>query len=403
MNTIVTIAVSPSPDSLEDSHSQTISAASATSFLTASQPALSHTVSSRSSSVHTLSLGAVSKSPPLDAHKDYGVDETVVAGNGSILECSIHRVGTPVQSGVAETRPASTDSKIGPPPPSPPASFQEEQQHADAEDTPVTPESPRSQTSPSMRPVTFEDPMCRPSSSSSRKRSPRIPPSIGRRSSADTEGSHRTTTPPAPRITRTSTNQSDGVVEIPLDEELDDHLLYAPHQKPSRRHTTGSASPMPSSSSRASRSVMIHATQYSYDFEEAEGELGELASDIQLQAEQIRKERLSKRAKAALEAEKNKVEQDAEKALTRTTSLVRGFSNDKPLVGNVISEGHANYVLMFNMLTGIRVAVSRCQAKIRRPLTDEDFTAAHKYSFDMYVVRLTPPVSADQLIVSGTS
>ena len=117
------------------------------------------------------------------------------------------------------------------------------------------------------------------------------------------------------------------------------------------------------------------------------GDLGELASDIQQQAEQIRKERMSKR-KAAQEAEQEKLraEQEVHK-LTRTTSLVRNLSNrdEKPVVGNLIGEGHANYVLMFNMLTGIRVAVSRCQAKMRRPLTDEDYTAAHKYSFDLYV------------------
>lgn len=117
-------------------------------------------------------------------------------------------------------------------------------------------------------------------------------------------------------------------------------------------------------------------------------ELGELASDIQLQAEQIRKERLSKR-KAAQEAEKEKLKagQDMDR-LARTTSLVRALSNhgdEKPVVGNLIGEGHVNYVLMFNMLTGIRVAVSRCQAKIRRPLTDDDYKAAHKYSFDLYV------------------
>jgi 1-phosphatidylinositol-4-phosphate 5-kinase len=76
------------------------------------------------------------------------------------------------------------------------------------------------------------------------------------------------------------------------------------------------------------------------------------------------------------------------------------------LVGNLIGEDHVNYVLMYNMLTGIRVGVSlrpcrlseacadflsqvsRCQAKIKRTLTDDDFTARHKFSFDMYV---TPP------------
>lgn len=116
-------------------------------------------------------------------------------------------------------------------------------------------------------------------------------------------------------------------------------------------------------------------------------ELGELASDIQLQAEQIRKERLSKR-KAAQEAEKGHIKAGKDvNRLARTTSLVRALSNadEKPVVGNLIGEGHVNYVMMFNMLTGIRVAVSRCQAKIRRTLTDDDFSAAHKYSFDLYV------------------
>jgi 1-phosphatidylinositol-4-phosphate 5-kinase len=90
-----------------------------------------------------------------------------------------------------------------------------------------------------------------------------------------------------------------------------------------------------------------------------DGELSEeLVSDMQQQAEQIRRERLSKRVKQADEA-------------------------PQVLVGNLIDEGHVNYVLMYNMLTGIRIAVSRTQAKIKRPLADEDYTARHKYSFDM--------------------
>ena len=66
-------------------------------------------------------------------------------------------------------------------------------------------------------------------------------------------------------------------------------------------------------------------------------------------------------------------------------ALTKASSKDdaKVLVGNLIGEGHVNYVLMYNMLTGIRIAVSRWQAKLRRPLVAEDFTAAHKYSFDM--------------------
>lgn len=141
---------------------------------------------------------------------------------------------------------------------------------------------------------------------------------------------------------------------------------------------------------------------------------------MQQQAEQIRRERTSRRAKQQAEAEAQKAHHDAEKALTRTASLVRGFSGryEKPLVGNLIGEDHVNYVLMYNMLTGIRIAVrtvillsylhlylrlqvSRFQAKIRRPLSDEDFTACHKYSFDMYVLSdladspLIPPAASE--------
>jgi 1-phosphatidylinositol-4-phosphate 5-kinase len=70
---------------------------------------------------------------------------------------------------------------------------------------------------------------------------------------------------------------------------------------------------------------------------------GELASEIQQQQEQIMRERLSKRAIA---------QQEAEAALTRAKA-----DPERPLVGNWIKEGHENYVLMYNMLTGIRIAV----------------------------------------------
>lgn len=98
-----------------------------------------------------------------------------------------------------------------------------------------------------------------------------------------------------------------------------------------------------------------------------------LDSDIVAQAEAIRRERLERRQKKAVE------EREKEQ---------------KVLVGNLIGEDHVNYVLMYNMLTGIRIAVSksydtqlmqvsRCQAKIKRPVIEEDYTARHKYSFDM--------------------
>ena len=108
---------------------------------------------------------------------------------------------------------------------------------------------------------------------------------------------------------------------------------------------------------------------------------GELANAIQQQQEQLIRERQTKRAKAQQQEAASK-------------------DPEKPLVGNWVKEGHQNYVLMYNMLTGIRIAVrstirslppyshpltqvSRCQAKLVREIKPEDYTAAHKYSFDM--------------------
>ncbi|KAF9478972.1 SAICAR synthase-like protein [Pholiota conissans] len=114
----------------------------------------------------------------------------------------------------------------------------------------------------------------------------------------------------------------------------------------------------------------------------------ELESDIEIQAERIRRERMSKRAKA---------QQEAEAALTRKAGEkdAGDGAQDAPLVGNLIGEDHVNYVLMYNMLTGIRIGVSRCQAKVKRSLTDEDFVAKHKFSFDIVGNELTPSAKYD--------
>ena len=77
-----------------------------------------------------------------------------------------------------------------------------------------------------------------------------------------------------------------------------------------------------------------------------EGSIG-LPDDIELHAERIRQERLSKRAKQ---------QQQAEAALTRGSALTPA-TPEMPLVGNLIGEDHVNYILMYNMLTGIRIGV----------------------------------------------
>lgn len=84
------------------------------------------------------------------------------------------------------------------------------------------------------------------------------------------------------------------------------------------------------------------------------------------------------------------------------TVLARVKSGRKPteeepkaLIGNVIGEEHDNYVLMYNMLTGIRIGVSRCQAKAKRPLTDADYSARHKFTFDIVGNELNPSAKYD--------
>ncbi|RKP25447.1 hypothetical protein SYNPS1DRAFT_15652 [Syncephalis pseudoplumigaleata] len=70
-------------------------------------------------------------------------------------------------------------------------------------------------------------------------------------------------------------------------------------------------------------------------------------------------------------------------------------AGEERIIGNPIKEGHANYVLMYNMLTGIRVAVSRCTAKPFRELVDADFIAAHKLAFDITGGEMTPSSKYD--------
>jgi len=59
--------------------------------------------------------------------------------------------------------------------------------------------------------------------------------------------------------------------------------------------------------------------------------------------------------------------------------------DDRVLVGTKVDENHANWTTAYNMLTGIRVSVSRTNAKLDRPLTDADFEVKQKSTFDMYV------------------
>ncbi|KAH7029100.1 uncharacterized protein B0I36DRAFT_363689 [Microdochium trichocladiopsis] len=68
---------------------------------------------------------------------------------------------------------------------------------------------------------------------------------------------------------------------------------------------------------------------------------------------------------------------------------------DKVLVGTKVDESHANFTTAYNMLTGIRVSVSRTNAKLDRPLTDADFETKQKSTFDITGNELVPSAKYD--------
>lgn len=69
--------------------------------------------------------------------------------------------------------------------------------------------------------------------------------------------------------------------------------------------------------------------------------------------------------------------------------------DDRVIVGKKVEEGHVNWVTAYNMLTGIRFTVSRTNAKMDRELTEADFDAKHKLSFDITGNELTPSAKYD--------
>ncbi|KAJ7677358.1 hypothetical protein B0H17DRAFT_944968 [Mycena rosella] len=242
---------------------------------------------------------------------------------------------------------------------------------------------------PGSRPVIFDEPeqirQHVSSSAASTSSSSRLRPEPLVRSATDAKLSFHTPAIPALGPSESVVDASLNNPPVPQDAYLQPPTSTS---RPTRRNTTGSTW---SGAALNPLRTSLHSQFGSQPGEELEGEL---ASDIQLHADQIRRERMSKRAKQ---------QQEAEAALTRNERApprapVRQGSNAKDdvvLVGNLIGEDHVNYVLMYNMLTGIRIGVSRCQAKIKRPLTDEDFTARHKFSFDIVGNELTPSAKYD--------
>lgn len=183
---------------------------------------------------------------------------------------------------------------------------------------------------------------------------------------ASTASPHRFSSPPtypAPPIPSPSTNsQHPGLTQL-----KHRHTLQVPKTTPSRNsregddaiYSSGRFSPttLVAGARRGSLSLNRRNTQSIHSnmpHEEIPPD-----EDAMRWAEAVRQKRASKR--------RRKDEED----------------DDRVVVGTKVDQNHVNWVTAYNMLTGIRFTVSRTNAKLDRPLTDADFDARHKFSFDM--------------------
>jgi 1-phosphatidylinositol-4-phosphate 5-kinase len=79
----------------------------------------------------------------------------------------------------------------------------------------------------------------------------------------------------------------------------------------------------------------------------------------------------------------------------RPSTLSSKKTDGEVLVGTPIKEGHRNYMLMYDMLTGIRISVSRCNTKPDRDFEPSDYNSAHKLAFDVNGNEMTPKSEYD--------
>ena len=380
-----------------DSQRASVVSTSGSSFLTAQ----SHPQPSPSSSTSTLPAPtqherANSSLPILhqsqEVHLLTVTDDTLELDSGTSPDSLLHKVGrsllsTPIVSGpalkqdppqpVPFTRRDGALNKVGPPPPSPPAS---DEHAADEECLPRPPPKIEAKIPAVTFGTSLRERQLSSTSASSYDVSSKKPAPILHRASTETKASI-SSRPGPPSMSSPPRFLPAQAADSPVSDSFhmseastssqpmrakisNDAFLRPPPVRPKRRNTIGAATP---------------THPFPHDDIHAEGEL---ANEIQQQQEQLIRERQTKRAKAQQEA----ASKDPE----------------KPLVGSWVKEGHQNYVLMYNMLTGIRIAVrftghqaslfrgshyltqvSRCQAKPTREITAADYTAAHKYSFDM--------------------
>lgn len=178
---------------------------------------------------------------------------------------------------------------------------------------------------------------------------------------------HRYSSPPLYQTTSAS-QATLSSLQIPPNSGLKHrHTLEVPKVQPGRSSKDGADSAFtsgrfsPTSATAGARRASLSLAKRNTRSLQSEGPRDDIVPDEDALrwAEAYRQKRASKR--------KKREEED----------------DDRVLVGTKVDEHHANWTTAYNMLTGIRVSVSRTNAKLDRPLTPEDFQAKQKSTFDM--------------------
>ncbi|ORX54791.1 SAICAR synthase-like protein [Piromyces finnis] len=77
-------------------------------------------------------------------------------------------------------------------------------------------------------------------------------------------------------------------------------------------------------------------------------------------------------------------------SITKGHSLKKQSKAIENIIGTPIKKDHVHYILMLDMLNGIRYSVQRCNASTHREIYLKDFKAKHKIALDVYNNELLP-------------
>ncbi|KAJ9212672.1 hypothetical protein DTO166G4_5743 [Paecilomyces variotii] len=181
---------------------------------------------------------------------------------------------------------------------------------------------------------------------------------------------HRYSSPPAPSL-------SDNSQAAPNQGLAYRHTLQVPRTSTGRRNSREVSEDTAPTSGRFSPTAGMRRTSMSL----ARRTTRSLQSD--LPAEEVPPDEDAARWAEAIKQKRAKKKRREEE------------DDDRVIVGTKVDQNHVNWVTAYNMLTGIRFTVSRINAKMDRELTDADFEAKQKFSFDITGNELTPSAKYD--------